>query len=113
MQHELHDSSIRSEAIANCLKAVYFLEKQVKPVPTTLLAQALHISAPSVTDLIKRLAGVEEEKDKNPKHDDKHKTVAPLLEETPLLIYERYKGVYLSDAGNQIALEVIRHHRLI
>jgi DtxR family Mn-dependent transcriptional regulator len=35
------------------------------------------------------------------------------LAELNLVNYERYKGVTLTEAGEKIALEVIRHHRLI
>lgn len=92
--------SLRSEAIDNFLKTVYVLQQQVDPVPTTLLARSLGITAASVTDMIKRLSGVD---------DDPPKSPPP----PPLLEYEKYKGVRLSPAGKQIALEVIRHHRLL
>jgi len=105
MSDELHD--VRSKAIDDFLKAVYVLQQQVDPVPTTLLAQTLKISAPSVTDMVKRLAGIEEDHDKDKKH--KHDEERP----TPLLEYEPYHGVRLSPHGEKIALEVIRHHRLI
>jgi DtxR family Mn-dependent transcriptional regulator len=107
MTDELHD--VRSKAIDDFLKAVYVLQQQVDHVPTTLLAQTLKISAPSVTDMVKRLAGIEDEhekdKDKKHKRDDERGT--------PLLEYEPYHGVRLSPHGEKIALEVIRHHRLI
>ncbi len=83
----------RTEAVEDFLKQVYLLEQQVTPVPTMLLAQTLNIKAPSVTDMIKRLSGGES---------------GPLL-----LDYEKYKGVRLTDEGRQIALEIIRHHRLL
>jgi DtxR family Mn-dependent transcriptional regulator len=94
---------MRTEAVEDFLKAVYILERQVDPVPTTVLARSLNISAPSVTDMIKRLSGVEDEKGRKPGH----KPITPLLE------YEPYHGVRLTQAGEKIALEVIRHHRLI
>jgi DtxR family Mn-dependent transcriptional regulator len=94
---------LRTEAVEDFLKTVYVLQRQVDPVPTTLLARSLNISAPSVTDMVKRLSGVEDEKCKKPGH----KPITPLLE------YEPYHGVRLTPAGEKIALEVIRHHRLI
>jgi DtxR family Mn-dependent transcriptional regulator len=97
---------LRTEAVENFLKAVYVLQQQVDPVPTNLLAQMLNIKAPSVTDMVKRLSGFEEEKDK--KRDKKEAGLA-----TPLLEYEPYHGVRLTPMGEKIALEVIRHHRLI
>jgi len=90
---------IRTKAVDDFLKAVYSLQQQTDPVPTTLLAQTLKISAPSVTDMVKRLAGIDDE--------HLHHISIPLLE------YEPYHGVRLSPDGKKIALEVIRHHRLL
>ncbi|HVO44096.1 MAG TPA: metal-dependent transcriptional regulator [Aggregatilineales bacterium] len=97
----------RTESIDHFLKAVYHLQQQVDPVPTTLLAQYLKITAPSVTDMVKRLAGVEDDKPRKDKEGEK-------TLHTPLLLeYLPYKGVRLTPDGEKIALEVIRHHRLI
>jgi DtxR family Mn-dependent transcriptional regulator len=110
MAHELQN--IRTESVEDFLKAIYMLQQQVDPVPTTLLAQSLNISAPSVTDMIKRLAGVEEDRDKDRKHKEAEADESP-LKKSPLLEYKRYTGVRLTPLGEKIALEVIRHHRLI
>src|SRR4051812_8171305 len=91
---------IRTESVEDFLKAVYLLQQQVDPVPTNLLAQQLNIKAPSVTDMVKRLAGIEDDKDK--KKDETIKIKTPLLE------YEPYHGVRLTPVGKKIALEVIR-----
>lgn len=88
------DEQVRTKAVDDLLKAVYELQRQVNPVPTTLLAKSLNISAASVTDMIKRLA--------EPGDD---------IEAT--LLHKPYYGVHLTDRGEKIALEVIRHHRLI
>ena len=88
---DLHD--VRTEAVEDLLKAVYTLQKQVDPVPTTLLAKTLNISAPSVTDMVKRLS---------------ESTGHP-----PLLDHRPYHGVRLTELGEKVALEVIRHHRLL
>src|SRR5579871_6455628 len=56
--------------------------------------------------MVKRLAGIEEEKDKKHKVESEPKPA-------PLLDYKPYHGVRLSPEGEKIALEVIRHHRLI
>jgi DtxR family Mn-dependent transcriptional regulator len=88
------------------VKTVYLLQRQVDPVPTTLLAQALNIKAPSVTDMIKRLSGVDDERDSRSKSKEPEGFI-------PLLRYTPYKGVSLTPVGEKIALEVIRHHRLI
>jgi DtxR family Mn-dependent transcriptional regulator len=58
-------------------------------VSTNALADALKISAPSVTDMAQRLAAA------------------------GLLNYKRYGGVRLSDMGEALALKIIRRHRLI
>ncbi len=104
MPEEMQD--LRTEAVENFLKAVYILQQQVDPVPTTLLAQMLNIKAPSVTDMVKRLSGIEEDKEKKREHKE-GKAMTPLLE------YEPYHGVRLTPLGKKIALEVVRHHRLL
>ena len=114
MTDDLHD--VRSKAIDDFLKAVYLLQHQQpdnQPVPTTLLAQTLKISAPSVTDMVKRLAGIEEEKDHEKDKDREKKHRGEEEHITPLLDYEPYHGVRLNAQGEKIALEVIRHHRLL
>ncbi len=100
MQDNLRE--LRTEAVDDFLKMVYTLQREVDPVPTSLLARSLNITAPSVTDMIKRLAGAEDEKK------DKDRKQPPRL-----LDYEPYRGVRLTPEGETIALEVIRHHRLI
>lgn len=87
-------NELRSEAVEDFLKAVYKLQQQYDLVPTTVLAQELNITPPSATDMAKKLADTER------------------LQE-PLLTHERYKGVRLTTLGEQVALEVLRHHRLI
>lgn len=71
------------------LKTIYHLQHEENPVRTTTIARALGVEPASVTGVIKRLS------------------------ELNLLYYEPYKGVSLTDDGRRIALEVIRHHRLI
>ncbi|MBN1964484.1 MAG: metal-dependent transcriptional regulator [Anaerolineae bacterium] len=81
--------SLRTEAVEDFLKAVYLLQRDVDPVPTSALANALNVKPPSVTEMAKKLA------------------------EHGLLEYVKYKGIRLTEPGRQIALEVIRHHRLL
>ena len=85
---------LRSEAVEDFLKTIYKLQQQYDLVPTTVIAQALNITPPSATDMAKKLAN--------------EKRL-----ETPFLTHEKYKGVRLTPAGEQVALEVLRHHRLI
>ena len=94
-------NEVRTEAVEDLLKAVYTLQKQIdleknsagNMVPTTLLAKTLNISPPSVTDMVKRLS--------------ESQNYPPLLDHKP------YHGVRLTDLGEKVALEVIRHHRLL
>ncbi len=78
-----------SQAIEDYLKAIYTLAQQERPVTTTGLAQHLGVAPASVTNMVKRLARLR------------------LLRHTP------YHGVELIEAGEKVALEVIRHHRLL
>lgn len=71
------------------LKAVYTLGHDGAPVTTQRLAEELRFSGPSVTNMVKRLA------------------------ELRLLTHNPYHGVQLTQAGQQVALEVVRHHRLL
>ena len=80
----------QSESVQNFLKAVYALQPETEDwVSTNALADALRISAPSVTDMAQRLAAA------------------------GLLQYKRYGGVRLSDDGEALALKIVRRHRLI
>jgi DtxR family transcriptional regulator, Mn-dependent transcriptional regulator len=83
------DTLLKSESVQNFLKSVYSLQQQMDRVSTNALADILTISAPSVTDMAQR------------------------LEDAGLLDYQKYKGVRLTEAGEQLALKVIRRHRLI
>lgn len=78
-----------SQTIEDYLKTIYDLESVTGKVTTNALAEKLNIAPASVTGMIKKLS------DKN------------------LVTHKRYQGVTLTNAGRKIALEVIRHHRLI
>ena len=73
----------------NYLKVIYHLsENGEKSVNTNAIAIELNTTAASVSDMIRKLS--------------KKKAVD----------YERYKGVKVSDKGKEVALKVIRQHRL-
>lgn len=72
----------------NYLKAIYKLSGPGLLVSTNEIASAMSTSAASVTDMIKRLA------------------------EKKMVIYEKYKGVVLTDDGHSLATDMIRNHRL-
>ena len=71
------------------LKAIYKLQQEERPVPTTTVAEALGFSSAAVSKMLKHLAT------------------------QGLVEHSRYHGVALTEAGEKIALEVIRHHRLV
>ncbi len=73
----------------NFLKAVYVLQQHTDRVSTNALAEALEVKAPSVTDMARR------------------------LEATGLIDYQKYKGVALTTKGLEVALNVLRRHRLV
>jgi DtxR family Mn-dependent transcriptional regulator len=78
-----------SEAIEDFLKAVYLLQQEHDRVQTSMLAEALSITAPSTTEMAKKLA------------------------KANLVAHEPYKGIRLTPAGERVALAIVRHHRLI
>jgi DtxR family Mn-dependent transcriptional regulator len=80
-----------SHATEDYLKAIYELEEDFGRVSTSALAERLGVAPASVTGMLQKLA-----------------------EGRPRLVnYERHHGVVLTAAGRKIALEIIRHHRLI
>lgn len=80
-----------SHAVEDYLKAIYELAEDGGKVSTSALTEKLGVKAPSVTGMLQKLA-----------------------EATPALVdYERHQGVTLTRAGRRVALEVIRHHRLL
>lgn len=79
-----------SEAQEDYLKHLFLLETERQgPVSTQALAERLGVRPPSVTEMLKKL------------------TQLGLVEHT------RYRGARLTEAGRQVALEVLRHHRLL
>jgi DtxR family Mn-dependent transcriptional regulator len=78
-----------SVAIQDYLKEIYKLQAAGERATTTTIAKRLGVAPPSVTSMLKKLAAL------------------GLAKHAP------YRGVELSDAGTKIALEVIRHHRLL
>ncbi|MGD9712508.1 MAG: metal-dependent transcriptional regulator [Thermomicrobiales bacterium] len=89
MEEHIELSPHVTHAMEDYLKAVYRIIESGKPATTQALAEELAITGPSVTNMIKRLHAMR------------------------LLTHTRYQGVELTPAGERIALEVIRHHRLL
>ena len=71
------------------MKAVYLLAAQGAPVTNSALAAHLDVSPASATNMVKKLADLE------------------------LVDYEPYQSVALTPSGERVALEVLRHHRLL
>ena len=80
---------LNHQAVEDYLKTIFMLEQDESPVSTSRIAAARAVKPGSATSMIQRL----------------HKL--------NLVNYEKHYGVTLTDSGRQIALEVIRHHRLV
>lgn len=82
--------AIRTAAVEDYCKAIYALEVRAEePVSTNALADRLGITPGSVSAMLKRLG------------------------ELGLIVHVPYRGVRLTDSGRTVAIEVIRHHRLL
>ncbi|MGA2471338.1 MAG: metal-dependent transcriptional regulator [Solirubrobacteraceae bacterium] len=80
----------RSPAVEDYSKAIFALESRGdEPVSTTALAERLGITPGSVSAMLNR------------------------LDELGLTAHVPYRGVRLTEDGRRLALEVIRHHRLL
>lgn len=80
-----------SAVMEDYLKAIYQLQQEGggERVRTSAIAEHLDVTPPTVTSMISK------------------------LEERELVEREKYKGVTLTTDGERVALEVIRHHRLL
>ncbi len=76
-------------ATEDYLKAIYKLRENAEAASTNAIADRMGVSAASVTNMMKRLS------------------------ETGLVEHRPYQAITLTDAGRKIALEIIRHHRLL
>jgi DtxR family Mn-dependent transcriptional regulator len=80
----------RSPAVEDYCKAIFTLESRAEePVATNALAERLGLTPGSVSAMLKRLG------------------------ELGLIEHHPYRGVRLTEEGRRVALEVIRHHRLL
>lgn len=85
----LQRHNLNHQAVEDYLKTIYMLAQDESPVSTSRIAEARGVKPASATSMIQRLAKFK------------------------LVNYEKHYGVTLTDAGEKVALEVIRHHRLI
>jgi DtxR family transcriptional regulator, Mn-dependent transcriptional regulator len=85
----LQRDGLNHQAIEDYLKTIYTLAETESPVSTSRIAEARAVKPASATNMIQR------------------------LDKLNLVHYEKHYGVTLTETGEKIALEVIRHHRLI
>ncbi|MFC6752759.1 metal-dependent transcriptional regulator [Halorubrum tibetense] len=79
-----------SDVMEDYLKAIYVLQaEEGPPVSTSAIAEYVDKTPPTVTDMLSKLA------------------------DRDLVHREPYKGVELTAEGEAVALEVVRHHRLL
>jgi DtxR family transcriptional regulator, Mn-dependent transcriptional regulator len=78
-----------SEAIQHYLREIYKLAQADGRVSVTALARAQKVSPASASAMVKKLAALD------------------------LAVHAPYRGIELTSAGERVAIEVIRHHRLL
>ena len=78
-----------TDAIQDYLKEIYKLQQADGRVSVSALAKEQRVAAGSASEMVKKLAALE------------------------LVDHEPYRGIRLTPAGERVALEVIRHHRLL
>jgi DtxR family Mn-dependent transcriptional regulator len=78
-----------TDAIQDYLREIYKLGADGGRVSVTALAKQQGVSPASASAMVKKLAALE------------------------LAVHQPYRGITLTPAGEQVALEVIRHHRLL
>ena len=87
--HNAHPKRRTNEGAENYAKAIYELQAKGAPVGTKAVAERLGVTKASASGMLKRLA------------------------DEGVVEYEPYHGARLTPEGERIALEVIRHHRLL
>jgi DtxR family Mn-dependent transcriptional regulator len=78
-----------TSAVEDYAKAIYALQDGDEPVTTTALAQRLNVTPASASGMVRK------------------------LDELGLVTHVPYRGVRLTETGTRLALEVLRHHRLL
>ncbi len=85
----MSENGDHSSQVQDYLRAIYRLQQEDGRATTTRLAQAIGVTPPSATAMLKKLDAL------------------------GFVEHVRYRGVVLTPEGEQVALEVIRHHRLL
>ena len=80
-----------TRVIEDYLKTIYELTRSNQRATTNQIAAKMGVTPASVTNMIQKLAETE----------------------PPLLDYRKHRGVQLTPEGERVALEIIRHHRLL
>lgn len=80
---------LTSAAQEDYLKALHALSEAGQSVPNSRLAEELAVSAASVSEMLAKLAALD------------------------LVTHDPYRGARLTEAGSTVALEIVRHHRLL
>ena len=79
-----------SDVMEDYLKAIYVIQEESgPPVSTSTIAERVEKTAPTVTSMLDS------------------------LEERGLVVREKYEGTELTAEGETVAIEVLRHHRLL
>ena len=86
---ELNRRTSLTRSQEDYLKALFLLHGDARPVPTRDLASRLGISSPSVSEMVSRLSA------------------------QGLVEHDRYRGQQLTREGRRVAVELVRHHRLL
>ena len=85
----IQEERVFSQAVEDYVKAIYKLQTAGESVSTNDLARKMGKTAAAATKMIKHLA------------------------DSKLIDYTKHYGVRLTPAGEKVALETIRHHRLL
>ena len=80
-----------THVVEDYLKAIYDLTSPNGRATTNQIAERMGVTPASVTSMIQKLASTQ----------------------PPLLKYRKHRGVELTAEGEKVALEIIRHHRLL
>jgi DtxR family transcriptional regulator, Mn-dependent transcriptional regulator len=86
---EVAEAGGLTAAVQDYAKAIYALERRAGVASTNALAERLGVRPGSVSGMLRK------------------------LDRLGLVVHERYRGVRLSESGRKVALEVLRHHRLL
>lgn len=78
-----------TQAHQDYLKTIYHLHSRGQEATNAAIAQAMGVTPASATNMVRRLADM------------------------GLVTFEAYHGVALTEEGERVALEMVRHHRLI